>query len=499
MKKRLMLNTITSLLMQMTTVICGFVLPRLILGQYGSEVNGLTQSIKQFLGVITFLEMGVGQVIQSSLYKPLAQKDNEKLSEVLSSGSKFFRRIGYILLAYVLVLMVCYPLLIDRSYDWMYTAGLIAAISIGSFAQYAFGMIDKILLNADQRGYIQYTSQIILVLLNTIAAAVMVHMNWSIHAVKLASSLIFIARPVVVRLYIHKHYQIDRKIKYTGEPIKQKWNGIAQHVATVVLEGTDTIVLTLFSTLSNVSIYSIYFMVISGIKQFYEAATAGLQSMVGSMWAKQEREELKRIFGYLETVLHFLVVFLFSCIAILIVPFVRVYTDGLTDADYVQPLFAGILVLAYAVRCLRTPYNILILAGGHYKQTQRCHIVAAVLNLTISVLAVWLWGLVGIAIGTLVAIAYQTGWMVVYDSKNLLKISLTDTLKQVGIDIVTFGLIWLATCWISMPEVSYWGWFLMALPVGVIALAVTAAMALLFYRERLIGMIHWFTQKRNKE
>jgi hypothetical protein len=89
--------------------------------------------------------------------------------------------------------------------------------------------------------------------------------------------------------------------------------------------------------------------------------------------------------------------------------------------------------------------------------------------------------------------------MVVYDSKNLLKISLTDTLKQGGIDIVTFGLIWLATCWISMPEVSYWGWFLMALPVGVIALAVTAAMALLFYRERLIGMIHWFAQKRNKE
>ncbi len=499
MKKKFLLNTVTSLLMQLTTVICGFVLPRLILEQYGSEVNGLTQSIKQFLGMITFLEMGVGQVIQSSLYKPLAQKDNEKISGVIASGSKFFRRIGLILLVYVAALMMFYPMLIDSRYDWLYTAGLIAAISLGSFAQYAFGIIDRVLLNADQRGYIQYTSQIVLVLLNTVAAAVMIQLGWSIHAVKLVSSLIFIARPVIIRLYIHKHYRIDRKIQYTGEPIKQKWNGIAQHISAVVLEGTDTIVLTLFSTLSNVSIYSVYFMVIAGVKQFYEAATAGLQSMVGAMWAKQELQELKKMFGCIETVLHFVVVFLFSCIGILMVPFVRVYTDGLTDTDYIQPLFSGVLVLAYAVRCLRTPYNILILAGGHYKKTQRCHIVAAALNLVISVVAVWLWGLVGIAVGTLVALAYQTVWMVIYDSKNLLKISLRDTLKQVGIDIATFGLIWLATYWISMPEVSYWGWLLMALPVGIIALTVTAVMAMLFYRQRLTDMIHWFTQKRNKE
>lgn len=498
MKKKFMLNTITSLLMQMVTVICGFVLPRLILEQYGSEVNGLTQSIKQFLGVITFLEMGVGQVIQSSLYGPLAQEDSRQLSMILSSGNKFFRRIGLILLGYVGLLMVFYPLLIDRSYDWLYTAGLIVAISLGSFAQYGFGIIDRILLNADQRGYIQYTSQIVLVLLNTVAAAVMIQMGWSIHAVKLVSSLIFIARPVVVRLYIRMRYQIDRKIQYTEEPIKQKWNGIAQHVAAVVLEGTDTIVLTLFSTLSNVSIYSIYFMVIAGIKQFYEAATAGLQSMVGAMWAKQELDELKKMFGCIETVLHFVVVFLFSCIGILIVPFVRVYTDGLTDADYIQPLFSAVLVLAYAVRCLRTPYNILILAGGHYKQTQKCHVMAAVLNLVVSIAAVWMWGLVGIAVGTLVAIAYQTGWMVIYDSKNLLKISLADTLKQVLVDALTFALIWLATCWISMPEISYLGWFLMALPVGIIALAATVAMALIFYRQRLMEMLRWFARKRNK-
>ena len=55
-EKRLFYNTISSLVFQVTTIICGFILPRLILNAFGSEVNGLVNSITQFLGVISFLE-----------------------------------------------------------------------------------------------------------------------------------------------------------------------------------------------------------------------------------------------------------------------------------------------------------------------------------------------------------------------------------------------------------------------------------------------------------
>ena len=85
----MMMNTITSLISQLVMVVYGFVLPRLILEQFGSEVNGLTQSIKQFLSVISFLDLGVGQVIRSSLYRPLAKKDWTQISAVMASGRKF--------------------------------------------------------------------------------------------------------------------------------------------------------------------------------------------------------------------------------------------------------------------------------------------------------------------------------------------------------------------------------------------------------------------------
>lgn len=70
--------------------------------------------------------------------------------------------------------------------------------------------------------------------------------------------------------------------------IKQKWNGIAQHVASVVLNNTDTIVLSLFATLQDVSIYSVYHLVISAIKNLVVSLTKGIQSLIGELWSKQE-------------------------------------------------------------------------------------------------------------------------------------------------------------------------------------------------------------------
>ena len=56
-------NSIAPLIYQVTTIICGFILPRLILSHFGTEINGLVNSITQFLGVIAFLELGVGAVV----------------------------------------------------------------------------------------------------------------------------------------------------------------------------------------------------------------------------------------------------------------------------------------------------------------------------------------------------------------------------------------------------------------------------------------------------
>lgn len=489
-KKKLIYNTVSSLVFQVTTIICGFILPRLILNAFGSNVNGLVNSITQFLGIISFLELGVGAVVQSALYKPLAENRQNDVSKIISSANKFFRRLAQILTVYVIALVIFYPMLAAKEYGFWYTATLIVAISISSFAQYYFGIVNRLLLTADQRGYVQYTAQTIAVVGNTVACYLLIMLGCGIQVVKLTTSIIYLIQPFAIYLYVRKHYQIDTKIKYDKEPIPQKWNGIAQHVAAVILDGTDTVVLTLFATLSDVSIYSVYFLVVKGVKQLFMSMTNGITSLIGELWARQELTELKKTFGWTEWVIHTGTTFVFGVTAVLIVPFVRVYTLGIDDANYIQPLFAALIVAANAAHCLRLPYNIMILAAGHYKQTQNNYIIAAIINIVVSVFAVKTWGLIGVAIGTLLAMGYQTVWMAWYDSKNLIQWPVANFLKQITVDIITVILCSIVSRVFTMVTVSYFGWIINAIEVTVVWLVIMVIINLIFYRDKVLKLVN---------
>lgn len=466
---------------QITTLVCGFVLPILILGAYGSPVNGLVSSIGQFLALISFLELGVGSVLQSALYKPLAEKDDAEISRILKSGNSFFTKLAIILLGYVVVLSIVYPFFTMKEFDWIFTATLVLSMSISTFAQYFFGITDRLLLMADQKGYIQYISQIIALIINTLSCLIVIRLNGSIQIVKLTTSIVFLSRPLIVHFYVKKHYKIDKKIIVESEPIKQKWNGVAQHVAYVILDNTDIVVLTLLSTLSNVSIYSVYFLVVNGVKGLFLSCTTGIQSVMGELYAKNEEEKLKRVFGHVEFTIHTFTSLIFALTAVLIVPFISVYTSNITDANYYQPVFAYLLVGAHAFHCLRLPYNLMILAGGHYRQTQWCFIIAAAINIAISVACVFAFGLIGVAIGTLVSMAYQTIWMAFYNSKELARWPVWKFFKQLFIDLLIVTAIYLSTFWIKLNALSYFDWFIMALKVGSIGLGVTTIIACIFY------------------
>ena len=455
---RLKRNTLSSFILQITTVISGFILPRLILQSFGSQVNGLINSITQFLGVITLLESGVGTVVQSALYKPLAEKDNDQVSRIYISASKFFRRVALIFVVYVVILIIVYPLYINNDFDYAFTATLILSICISSFAQYYFGIANSLLLEASQMGFIQYTTQIIALIINIIACFIVIKIGGSIQVVKLTTSFVFLCRPLVLNWYVKKHYSINRKIEIQEEPIQQKWYGMAQHFSSYVFNSTDVIVLTILSTLSNVSIYSVYHLVTNGVFLLVSSLSNGFFSYFGDVWAREEKQTLDQRFSLFELFMHFSGVVVFGCTATLILDFVKVYTNGITDVDYIQPMFGLIIVIASSVRLLRIPYNYIILAAGKFKQTQRSYVVTALLNIVISIITVKQWGLIGVAIGTLLAIVYQFAWQAIYCYKNLLGFKLRRLFILVFIDVFTFafGVIVLRAIHLSVDGYLTW-------------------------------------------
>lgn len=487
MQNRILLyNSISPLFYQISAVVCGFILPRLILSFYGTEVNGLVNSIAQFLSIISFLELGIGAVVQSSLYKPLSNYDNVGISKVITSADRFFRKLGYILVVYVLLLILLYPLLIDDRFSFIFIGTLVVAISIKLFAQYFFGITNRLLLLADQKGYIYYIAQAIAVIVNTALCYVLISYNSSVQLVYFTTSIVFLVQPIVIHLYVSKEYLLNRCINYDSEPIKQKWNGIAQHVAAVILSGSGSIILTMFSTLVNVSIYTVYYLPVSGSKMIIMSMISGVQALIGNLWAKKDIEELKKVFAWTEWLIHTGTTVIFTVTAVLIVPFVKVYTKGVNDADYVQMLFAVTFVFANSLHCFRLPYNIMILAAGHYRETQNNYIIATIINVTVSIIGVIKFGLVGVSLGAMFALGYQTIWMAWYNSKNFINWPLKSFYKQVLVDLVTALLIYISTSNITAGDINYYSWFVLALKVFSISVLCSAFVNYILYRDKLL-------------
>lgn len=493
-KQKLLLNSGTGLLKQFVVVICGFILPRYMLLYYGSDVNGLVSSITHFLAFISLLELGIGPVIQANLYKPLAEKNEEQISKIIISAERFFRRLACIFVAYIAVLAVVFPVFVNTEYDTLFTVSLLIILSISTFAEYFFGVTYQLLLNADQRSYVQTSMQIAATILNTVCCIVVMRLGAPIHIVKLVSSLIFVLRPIGQAIYVHKHYHINKKLKLTEEPIKQKWNGFAQHLAAVVCGNADVVILTMFSTLANVSIYSVYYNVTNGVTMLVMTAATGLEAYFGNMIAKGERKTLERAFSRIEWLIHFAVTVIFTIATITVVPFISVYTRGIHDADYIVPLFGMMLMLSYASQCLRVPYFRVIKAAGHFRQTQNGAFISMALNIVISVALVFRFGLVGIALGTLVAMLYHTVYFVWYLRGHILNRSVWHFVKHFAADLMVLGLSWLATKGFALAQASYLSWVVLALKVAAVTLGIAAAVNIVFYFKTVM---HWLRGKKH--
>lgn len=482
-KKKLLLNTGSAMMYQLTTMVCGFILPKVIIPYFGSAANGLIDSITQFLSFITLCDMGVGAVVQATLYKPLAQQDDIQISKVLKSSNRFFASVQKILLVYIAVLMVVYPLIVQDSFGFAFTASLVLIMAANYLVQYYLFLSYRLLLTADQRGYVRMTMHSMVWILNTAATVILVKLRMPLHVIKAVSLGIIAIQPLAIKRYADRHYHIDLNVELTEEPIRQKWNGLAQHIASVVLSNTDTVVLTLFSTLENVSIYSVYNLVATGIKQFVIVSTTGSQALLGNMYARQETEKLNRTYEAFELIFHFLSTTLYTISGILIIPFVMVYTRDFVDISYIAPLFGWLIMAALGVYCIRLPYITMVNAAGHFKQTQASAIIEAVLNLTVSILLVWQFGLVGVAVGTLCAMAYRTCYLAWYLSRNILNRSLRYFCAHLLADGLVVAAGCLSTRWIALGEVSYLAWLLMAVKVGVIVLSESILIHYVFYRK----------------
>lgn len=424
------LNVICAFFLQITAIISGFFVSKIILISFGSEVNGLVSSINQFLSVISLLEGGLTAVVLSQLYKPIEERDTDKISAIVAASNHFFQKVAIIFTVYSVILSVIYPLIVKQKLSFQYICTLILIISLTTFAQYFFSITNRIVLQGNQKNYIISITMGVSYLLNLGFAAIAVQIYPSIHILKLFNAILFCLQPLVYKHFVQKYFDI-KKVKCLDHGIiKNRWSGLYQNLTYFITMNTDMIVLTLFSTLSEVSVYSVYMLVLNAIRQLITSTAGGYQSVIGKAIAHGDDKELQNTFDKFVKVTSNVSVLVFGITLILIVPFVRIYTWEVKDANYIQYAFAFVMVLAQLVFCVREPYRLLVLSAGKFKETNRGAIIEAILNLGISLLLVSKFGLFGVALGTFVATTYRYIYFLWYINRHMLKIGKSKAIKE---------------------------------------------------------------------
>ncbi len=489
--KKALYNIISQMAYEIVAMICGLIMLRLILASFGSSYNGMISSITQFLDYISILTLGVSGATRVAIYRANADGGIREVSAVLKATERYMRRVAITFVAYVAVLTVVYPYIVRNEFRWGVSASLVVIIGIGVFAEYFFGITHKTFLMANQSMYVYNIIQIFSKIVNTLVSIILIRMGQSIQIVKMGSAMCFAITPIILNLAVKQKYGIIKDVAPDQNALKNRGDVMMHSIANCVHQYTDVFLLTLFTSPQIVSIYSIYGLVFGSLRKLQNVFTTGLEGAYGALWAKGEKRKFEENFNVFEYLVFSFVSVTFSCAAMLVLPFVKLYTKGINDVDYILPVFAMFSVATYAVFCLRAPYLTAVQAAGKYKETKIGACVEAGLNFSISLICVFHFGLLGVTLGTLVANIFRTIQYVVFVSKQMFTSRYIFKFINRCLWLVANMVIILFEYFIPILSVGSWkDWVINGIYDFIIALTITVLTSVVFYKNDLIKALN---------
>lgn len=416
-----LLNILANIALQIVAVLAGLVLPALMIRKYGSEINGMIGSIKQFMAYLGLVEAGVGAASMAALYGPLVAKDASLVSGIVSATRLFYRRSGYLFIGLLVALAAIYPFLVGGEVDEVLALLMVMTIGTGGVAEYFLIGKFSVLLAADQRNYVIALVQALATIVSTAAAVTLILGGAEVLLVQFASTLVMASRFFVIRRYVRSRYP---QVRFRADPIysaiSARWAAFANQIASVVVFNSPILLLTIFTSLRDVSVYMVYNMVFAAVGALIGVVSTGLQAGFGQMLGDSDKKGLDAAFSNFEYVFFAAMTWAYVCAGLLIMPFVVIYSADFSDAQYYRPDVAALFVAVGIANNIRIPANVLVTAAGHFRETRSRAVLEAVINIVASLLFVHQFGMIGVLIGSLASYAFRTVDFLIYSARRLL-------------------------------------------------------------------------------
>lgn len=416
-------NMVSGLAQQLVNLVVGLTIPRLILVYFGSETNGLLNLLTQAFQYIALLEAGVGTVANQALYARISRNDHQGISSCLRATASYYKRTGVMYLICMFLFALIYPGTVQTDLKSSEITWIIIFFGANGALNFFTAGKYKILLQADGRTYIlNNIALLVAVVANGIKAALIITGHSFVEAQGWFCMINLIQLAAICH-YGRTHYRwLDLKAKPDFQSISQRYSALLHHISALIFGNTDMILLNIMCSLKIVSIYSVYNMISNMVCNLLSQINGSITYRMGQIYQTDKKKFL--VVHHMFEVANCVLVFsAFTVMYLFMVPFVTLYTRGVTDVNYIDKKLPLLFALAQLLSCGRIAIGNVITYAGEFRQTQNQAIFESVINLTVSIAGIYYWGIYGALIGTIAALAYRSNDVIWYASKRLLNIS----------------------------------------------------------------------------
>ncbi len=438
---RIKYNLVSGIIYQVVLIALSFLLPRLYLENFGSEVNGVLSTIKQIFVYMFLLEAGIGLATTQALYKPVAEKSYDKVSSVISATNNFYTKIGFLYSGIVLLIATIYAFIIPTSIPSGVVFGLIVLTGLPSVFSYFVQAKYRILLEVDGRKYIINNSETALQLLSNVAKILVLVFTDSLLLMQASYCALSLLQLGFVYVYAKRRYKwLSLKAKPDFEAISQRKSVLVHQISGVVFNNTDILLLSFLCDFKVVSVYTIYNIFFSQVQNFITSITSGFSFALGQMF-HTDKEKFIKVYNVYETFYIMATFIIYTLMAVFLLPLIQIYTSGINDTNYTNVYLVLLLVVMNLLSNGKLPSNYVLEYSGKFEETRSHAITEMVINITVSVVAILKFGICGAIVGTIIALLYRGAMMIYYSNKKVLQRSVFNTYKIWLVNTAVFALI----------------------------------------------------------
>ena len=486
-----------ALMAQIVTIALSFVTRTCLVRILGIEAVSLNGLFTQVITAISLAEMGVGTAIVYNLYKPLAEGDHEKVSQLMN----LFRTAYWIIAAATMIIgIVLIPwlpyLITDISSDISYIRIVYLMFIFQSSVSYLFSY--KIaLMQADQNGYIYTRIYTVFKMIGTVLILIVLVISKNFLVFLGANILLSVVTNAYASNVAQKKYPyIDKRAKLPKEEKRQIFSNIRNlfimQFAGRVVDSTDNILISSMISTILVGLYSNYMVVIGVFKQLSDKLMAAAAPSMGNLFVTDDTDSKEKNLYRLTFIFYIFAsiacVGTYSCIQ----PFVQLWLGG----EYLLEMpVVFVLCFLYFVAIIFEPLKNAMYLTGYFAIGRNISFASAMTNLIVSVVLGRQIGLIGIFIGTMSTYVIE----IVTKTYYLFKLYLKRSAKQyivlwIGMTLVflaELGIVHIISNRLDLPALPAF------LVMGFLSVLVTAvAVTLVFSRTDLYVYVLWLVKTK---